>query len=435
MLGNPCQSNWPGDGFREYVVASLPQLELLDGHNIHKSDRIKALQVFAERQQYVRKRAADVQTGKAREAAEAKQREQQQAEAKAHEDNVVEVSNHEVTDISASTEGSSDGMAVETLRQEKQSVFQSDEKVPYTPHSRREMYMELAEQKEADEARKRENQPRERDSGAEHAQALQTARRQEQTDAPLRQCNEGKWDFRLVDEVADVVLEVDLPRFLDTSLVDVDVHPSYVSIVAKNKLLRLRFSELVHSDAGTAERSKVTGTLRLTLPKAHVSETQKLRAQLQRESQAAEEKAKNQCRFNRPGSKNAISSTSRTRMTTAKAKLSDEVASCPLDCWYPSLTTQSTLTPIVLLLSQVLGAAVAAHQCEEQAHRRHDINGAVKLRGLVQRAEMAPSASSDNQVGNDGGVLPRMTPLFTKPASSGDPTVDSDDDDAPPLLH
>ncbi|KAG3120956.1 hypothetical protein PI124_g614 [Phytophthora idaei] len=33
MLGNPCQSNWE-TGFREYVIASLPQLEILGGKEI-----------------------------------------------------------------------------------------------------------------------------------------------------------------------------------------------------------------------------------------------------------------------------------------------------------------------------------------------------------------------------------------------------------------
>lgn len=331
MLGNPSQSNWPDNGFHEYVVASLPQLELLDGKEIHRSDRIKALQVFSERQRYLHERTAVVRAQKALEAAKAKE----EAEAKAQESDVIEVSSHEATDISQSDE-KDERVAAETHAQKpaKKSVLQSDEKLPYTPHTRREMYMELAEQKEAEEARKRENQPKERDTEAEHTQALRKARRQEQQDGDgtsLRQCNEGKWEFRLMDEIFDVVLEVDLPRFLDTSLIDVDVHPSYVSIVAKNKLLRLRFPELVHSDAGKAERSKVTGTLRLTLPKAHVSETQKLRAQLQRERQEAKQQkagATNNSKIRsssngESGSNN--SSVPRTRITAASTKLSDEV--------------------------------------------------------------------------------------------------------------
>ena len=42
MMGNPCQSNW--DGFNSFMIASLPQLETLDGTDISKSMRIIANQ-------------------------------------------------------------------------------------------------------------------------------------------------------------------------------------------------------------------------------------------------------------------------------------------------------------------------------------------------------------------------------------------------------
>ncbi|KAG3169422.1 hypothetical protein PI124_g613 [Phytophthora idaei] len=70
---------------------------------------------------------------------------------------------------------------------------------------------------------------------------------EERADGSIRQCNEGKWEFRLVDEILDIILEVDLSRFMDTSLVEVDVHPSYVSIVAKNKVLRLKFRSYIRT--------------------------------------------------------------------------------------------------------------------------------------------------------------------------------------------
>ncbi|KAE9253076.1 hypothetical protein PF002_g3504 [Phytophthora fragariae] len=61
MPGNPCQANWK-TGFREFVVASLPQLEILDGKETHRSVRIKALQVFRDRQKFVRCEAKTVHT-------------------------------------------------------------------------------------------------------------------------------------------------------------------------------------------------------------------------------------------------------------------------------------------------------------------------------------------------------------------------------------
>lgn len=308
LLGNPSQSNWT-EGLHEYVVASLPQLELLDGKEIHRSDRIKALQVFPARLQYVREQAVRVRAVK-----DAKRREEEEllAQAKAKEE--------ELADVIHVVDGKATDISDQPAKSEKKPVLASQEKVPYTPETRREMYMELAEQKEEEEARKRENMPQERNTEAEHEEALRKARMlEERNDGTIRQCNEGKWEFRLLDEILDIILEVDLPRFLDTSLIDVDVHPSFVSIVIKNKIFRLRFPELVHSDAGKAERSKVTGTLRLTLPKAHVTPTQQLRAQLHREEQT---------KLNKPKSKNLPpeDSTQRTsKVSQPNKKLSDEV--------------------------------------------------------------------------------------------------------------
>lgn len=311
LLGNPSQSNWT-EGLHEYVVASLPQLELLDGKEIHRSDRIKALQVFPDRLQYVREQAVLVRAVK-----EAKRREEEEllAEAKAKEE--------ELADVIHVVDGKATDISDQPAKSEKKSVLASQEKVPYTPETRREMYMELAEQKEEEEARKRENMPQERNAEAEHEEALRKVRMQEERDdGTIRQCNEGKWEFRLLDEILDIILEVDLPRFLDTSLIDVDVHPSFVSIVIKNKIFRLRFPELVHSDAGKAERSKVTGTLRLTLPKAHVTPTQQLRAQLHREELA---------KLNQPRSEKVKpsedSNQRTTRVSKSSKKLSDEVSS------------------------------------------------------------------------------------------------------------
>ncbi|KAF4315147.1 hypothetical protein JM18_009481 [Phytophthora kernoviae] len=302
MLGNPCQSNWE-TGFREYVIASLAQLELLDGKEIQRSDRIKALQVFRERQKYVRREAKKIL------AKNALEREQEVTKNSADDDGVIEVVGGEATDVSSKD-------TAKSTEKTKPSVMASTEKVPYTPHTRREMYLEMAEQKEEEEARRRENQPRERNTEAEHEEALHHARsKEEHADGSIRQCNEGKWKFRLTDEILDLILEVDLPRFLDTSLVDVDVHPSYVSIVAKNKVLRLKFPELVHSDAGKAERSKITGTLRLTLPKAHITATQQLRAQLYRKEQESKLKK----------DKKPTKESSTTRTTQCRSKLSDEL--------------------------------------------------------------------------------------------------------------
>lgn len=46
-MGNPCTDY---EYYREYVVATLPQLRELDMREIERSERIKALQVYARAQ-------------------------------------------------------------------------------------------------------------------------------------------------------------------------------------------------------------------------------------------------------------------------------------------------------------------------------------------------------------------------------------------------
>ena len=54
----------------------------------------------------------------------------------------------------------------------------------------------------------------------------------------IKQKNEGNWDFTWDEESSRgcVKLEVSLPKHLDSSLIDVDVHPTYLSIVVKSKV-------------------------------------------------------------------------------------------------------------------------------------------------------------------------------------------------------
>ena len=87
----------------------------------------------------------------------------------------------------------------------------------------------------------------------------------------MRQCNEPGVDFRLEDseDGAAVVLELAVGKYLDTSLVDVDVQPRVARVLVKGKLVCLALAEEVRPDASVAQRSKLTGALVLTMPKVH----------------------------------------------------------------------------------------------------------------------------------------------------------------------
>lgn len=63
----------------------------------------------------------------------------------------------------------------------------------------------------------------------------------------IKQKNEGGWEFYWDEESRPgmVVLEVRVQKFLDSSLIDVDVHPTYVSMVIKSKVSYFLYTLLI----------------------------------------------------------------------------------------------------------------------------------------------------------------------------------------------
>lgn len=58
-------------------------------------------------------------------------------------------------------------------------------------------------------------------------------------------------------------------RYLDTSLIEVDVQPIYVRVLIKGKVFQFVLPEEVATDRSTAQRSQTTGHLVVTMPKVH----------------------------------------------------------------------------------------------------------------------------------------------------------------------
>lgn len=86
------------------------------------------------------------------------------------------------------------------------------------------------------------------------------------------------------DENTCYILEVECPKFMDTSLIDCDVHTTFVRLSIKSKvsyttckaqsskcshqqILQLVLEEEVSPDSSSVKRSQTTGHLLLTLPK------------------------------------------------------------------------------------------------------------------------------------------------------------------------
>lgn len=56
-------------------------------------------------------------------------------------------------------------------------------------------------------------------------------------------------------------------RYLDSSLIDIDVQPKYIKVTVKKKVFQLRFEDEVAPDQSKATRSQTTGHLLVTMPK------------------------------------------------------------------------------------------------------------------------------------------------------------------------
>lgn len=260
MMGNPSQANWDNKRFESYVIAMLPQLEHLDGVEITKSMRIQARQKLASLQVELKDLADNI-----REEKKAKGIIISESSQVADEKDSDDVNNNDAIIVEDASDNDSDDPEA-----------RGQEITENTPEAREEIYRELAQQKKEKEDREQANRPKNRDYEKEHAAKKEEIRRKEEEagEREVRQKNEGGWTFRWDEESRSglVVLEVSLSRHLDSSLIDCDVHPQYVSIVIKSKVLRLKLPAEVKAAESRCERSKVTGSLMVIMPKLNSKE-------------------------------------------------------------------------------------------------------------------------------------------------------------------
>lgn len=69
------------------------------------------------------------------------------------------------------------------------------------------------------------------------------------------------------DDDENIILTVHVFKHMDSSLLSVDIQPTFVRVTLKGKSLQLALSEEVMPDSSTAKRSQTTGYLVLTMPK------------------------------------------------------------------------------------------------------------------------------------------------------------------------
>ena len=208
LTGNPCTSQ---EGYRSFVIATLPQLQSLDSQAITKSERIQAEQDYPR----IRERLV------------------MQAEAMPQEDAAP-------VEVDTSPE------------------FDLHETVPHTPETRLQTARELA---------KRRAQGRPEDAPPPRPKPVETPPVSFHEDGRIRQRNMPKVEFKMVDSPDEVVLNVKLSPFVDSSLLELKVERTWVRLVVKGRPLDVCLPAPVQHERAEAVRAQVTGELEVRMPK------------------------------------------------------------------------------------------------------------------------------------------------------------------------
>ncbi|XP_041848393.1 protein tilB homolog isoform X2 [Melanotaenia boesemani] len=254
LVGNPCTQF---EGYRQFVVASLPQLRWLDGTEISRSERIQASQgleevrrqVWEQEREYLKRRAVEKE-------------EAQRKETGREEGRKPGFDGRWYTDINNTVPGSEENKENQELDQSQRRPELDEEErerefwhtpCSFTPESRLEAHRHLQEKRRAKEK--------------EEEKKLKPPRRLVTADGQVLNVNEPKLGFSLTADEENNTVELDLAvyRHMDTSLIDVDVQPTYARVNVKGKIV---LPAEVKPDSSTARRSQTTGHLVLTMPRA-----------------------------------------------------------------------------------------------------------------------------------------------------------------------
>uniref|UniRef100_A0A8P4KP82 Leucine-rich repeat-containing protein 6 n=1 Tax=Dicentrarchus labrax TaxID=13489 RepID=A0A8P4KP82_DICLA len=289
LVGNPCTEF---EGYRQYVVASLPQLKWLDGSEISRSERIRASQGLEEVRRRVREQEEEYLRRRAREKEEAAGEEKGSEGRKPGSDwytdtntAPLEEENKENQEVEENQEVKEDTVASSDLEDERREREFWNTPCSFSPESRLEAHRHLEEKKRAKEKEK-EKKPK-------APRTLITA------DGRVMNANEPRLDFSLTEDEENntIVLDLAVYRHMDTSLIDVDVQPTYARVSVKGKIFQMVLPAEVKPDSSTAQRSQTTGHLVLTMPRAEgeikVTKTVQRPPRVRRTSSSEDSKRRN----------------------------------------------------------------------------------------------------------------------------------------------
>ncbi|XP_076838258.1 dynein axonemal assembly factor 11 isoform X2 [Brachyhypopomus gauderio] len=251
LVGNPCTEF---EGYRPYVLACLPQLQWLDGTAIGRAERIRAGQdidglrgrILEQEAEYVEKREKQKGLAHTHTGVDSSISEEDPDIWKQRPNPESPPTQNLHTDVSSHS--------TDTL--EEREFWEKP--CAFTPESRLEAHRHL------EEKRRQKEKMREPNSKTKPPRALVTA------EGRVLNINEAKLDFSLNEDEDNncVLLDLHVYRHLDTSLLDLDVQPSYVRVTVKGKVFQLVLPDEVKPDSSSAQRSQTTGHLLVTMPKA-----------------------------------------------------------------------------------------------------------------------------------------------------------------------
>lgn len=265
LMGNPCADF---DGYRQYVVVTLQQLKWLDGKEIERSERIQALQNYPGVEQLIREqeKAYCLRRAKEKEEAQRKLEEEQEDKKKS----CPGFDGRWYTDTQAvcpSSIENKDHFQVPETQEEEHSTKKSDESEDdlafwnkpsvFTPESRLETLRHMEKQRKS------------QDKLSGDKKKVKAPRTLVTEDGKVLNVNEAKLDFSLKDDEKhnQIILDLAVYRYMDTSLIEVDVQPTYVRVMVKGKPFQLALSAEVQPDRSSAKRSQTTGHLLICMPK------------------------------------------------------------------------------------------------------------------------------------------------------------------------
>ncbi|OWA54170.1 Protein tilB-like protein [Hypsibius exemplaris] len=231
------------DGYRSYVIAALPHLRILDGQEVTRTEQLEALHFYLDTKAKIIR---------------------QQVAYKAKRD--LEKEKNAAKLVAAPCHSDGDGGSGKGTHHEW-------EKLSWSPEYRREMH------------RHRVGEAAQKDPSKSHTSLLhpnRAAKRDVVLAGPTGEVlnvNEARLEYTLKEddeeENNEIVLDVSVYRHLDSSLVDVDVNPTFVKVTVKGKVLQLKLGKEVAPDKSTIQRSRTSGHLLIHMPLAdsHVKAT------------------------------------------------------------------------------------------------------------------------------------------------------------------